>query len=183
MLEIEMKFAVPAAGDLASRLAAMGARQQPILVEVDHYFNAPDRDFATTDEAFRIRRIGSANYLTYKGPRTDRVTKTREEIEVPIGAGDAVAQGVMQLFTRLGYRPVAVVRKERQCFELDRGRFQITVCLDSVDRVGRYAELEILAPQEDLEAAKKVLHALASELGLEMAERRSYLELLLTARG
>ena len=46
----------------------------------DHYFNGHDRDFHQTDEAFRIRRMGEKNFLTYKGPKRDTDTKTRIEI-------------------------------------------------------------------------------------------------------
>ena len=50
-------------------------------------------------------------------------------------------------------------------------------------RVGRFAELEIQAPEEQLDAARTVLLQTAAELGLSASERRSYLELLLAARG
>ena len=76
-------------------------------------FNAPDRDFAQTDEALRIRRVGSFNFLTYKGPKQDRQTKTRTEIEVALAPGPEAAEAMSQLVTRLGYRPVAVVAKTR----------------------------------------------------------------------
>ncbi len=150
--------------------------------EADHYFNAPDRDFARTDEALRLRRIGSANRVTYKGPKRDAQTKTRTEIEVPLAKGDQAAEDFSRLLTHLGYRPVAVVRKQRRIFHLNRAGFALEVCLDEVDDVGRYAELEIVAPEEQLAAARDVVMALAAEWGLGPTERRSYLELLLETR-
>ena len=53
------------------------------------------------------------------------------------------------------------------------------VCLDEVKDLGRFVELEILAPEERLDEAKKVVQTAASELGVTDSERRSYLELLL----
>jgi adenylate cyclase class 2 len=179
MLEVEMKFSGVAFGPLERRLAEWDARPEPPRHDADHYFNAPDRDFARTDEALRLRRIGSANFVTYKGPKRDATTKTRTEIEVPLAEGDRAAEDFIRLLTHLGYRPVAVVRKRRRVYHLQRGGFPVEICLDEVDRLGQFAELEVQAPKEQLEAARAVLQQLAAELGLTANERRSYLELLL----
>jgi adenylate cyclase class 2 len=183
MLEIEMKFPVPDLASLEQRLRQGGAAADAPRRDADHYFNAPDRDFARTDEALRLRRIGPANFVTYKGPKTDAQTKTRTEVEVPLAEGDTAAEDFSRLLVYLGYRPVAVVRKQRVIFHLQREEFALEVCLDDVEGVGHYAELEILAPPEQLEPARRVLLAVAGELGLTASERRSYLELLLAARG
>jgi predicted adenylyl cyclase CyaB len=57
------------------------------------------------------------------------------------------------------------------------------ICLDEVEEVGKYVELEILASAESLNQAKAVLFQTAHELGLQNLERTSYLELLLKKRG
>jgi adenylate cyclase class 2 len=182
MMEVEMKFPVADFSPLERKLAARGARPLKSRREEDHYFNAPDRDFARTDEALRLRRVGSANFLTYKGPKQDPQTKTRTEIEVPLAPGQEAAEAMTQLVAHLGYRPVAVVLKTRRVFRKNKEGFDLEICLDEVTDVGRFAELEILAPDDRLEAARKVLLAEAAELGLSDSERRSYLELLLENR-
>ncbi len=183
MLEVEMKFPAPDAAALTQRLAEWGAVADPPRTDADHYFNAPDRDFARTDEALRLRRIGPANFVTYKGPKRDAQTKTRTEVEVPLAEGDAVAADFARLLTHLGYRPVAVVRKRRQVHHLERGGFPVEVCVDEVEGVGRFAELEILVPEDRLNEARTVLQETAAALGLSGSERRSYLELLLEKQG
>lgn len=70
MLEIEQKFRLTGNEPIEAGIAEMGAITLGEIMEEDHYFNAPDRDFAKTGEAFRIRRIGEKNFLTYKGPKT-----------------------------------------------------------------------------------------------------------------
>ena len=55
--------------------------------------------------------------------------------------------------------------------------------LDEVDGVGRYAELEVVAPEERAEAAKAAVLSAAAEFGLTQSERRSYLQLLLEKQG
>ena len=179
MLEVEMKFRVADWTEIAAKLAAAGAVPEPMREDTDHYFNAPDRDFAQTDEAVRLRRIGIQNYLTYKGPKIDTLTKSRPEIELRLADGAQVAADSVRFLSSLGYRPVAVVSKMRQVFTFERGGFQLSACLDDVGAVGRYVELEILADESRYEAAREVLLKTVAEFGLTDHERRSYLRLLL----
>jgi adenylate cyclase class 2 len=183
MLEIEQKFARADFTAIERRLAEWGARPGEEHDEADHYFNAPDRDFARTDEAFRLRRVGPANFLTYKGPKHPGAVKIRTELEIPLRDGDEAAGQFTQMLGHLGYRPVAVVRKHRRTYHLERGGFALQVCLDEVERLGRFAEVEIVAPEERMAEARAVLADTAAALGLTDLERRSYLNLLLTALG
>jgi adenylate cyclase, class 2 len=183
MLEIEAKFPVDDHGPIESLLRDWGATIDGVREDADHYFNAPDRDFAKTDEALRIRSIGPANCVTYKGPKIDAQTKTRTEIEVPLADGPATRDEFGRLLTHLGYRPVTIVRKRRVIAHLAREGFALEVCLDTVAEVGRFVEVEIMAPPESLDAARTLLLRVASELGLKAQERRSYLEMLLKSRG
>jgi adenylate cyclase, class 2 len=183
MLEVEMKFPVADFASLERRLAALPAQETGSREDLDLYFNAPDRDFAKTDEAFRLRRFGAVNFLTYKGPKLDAQTKTRTEIEISLAEGDETAGDCTRLLTHLGYRPVGEVRKKRRRYHLKRAGFATEVTLDEVEGLGCYVELEIVAPEENLEPARQALLDLAATLGLTHSERRSYLELLLTRRG
>ncbi|HEY7330091.1 MAG TPA: class IV adenylate cyclase [Gemmataceae bacterium] len=183
MLEIEQKFANADFAAIEKRLNEWEARLGEEHSEADHYFNAPDRDFARTDEAFRLRRIGSANFLTYKGPKHPGAVKVRTELEIPLRDGEEAADQIMRMLGHLGYRDVAVVRKQRRTYHLERGGFALAVCLDEVEKLGRFAEVEIVAPDERVDAARSVLANTAAELGLTNLEQRSYLNLLLTAQG
>lgn len=182
MLEIEMKFSVTDFEPVRKALEAWQARPEPAIDEADHYFNAPDRDFARTDEAFRLRRIGARNLITYKGPKQPGPAKTRTEIEVPLEEGNAAADGFCQLLQKLGYRPSAIVRKRRTIWHFQREGFDLQACLDEVQEVGRFVEIEIVAPPEQRAAAEQLLQRIAGELGLRQSERRSYLEMLLARR-
>jgi adenylate cyclase, class 2 len=183
MLEIEQKFSGVDFADLATRLAKLGARPEEPQVEADQYLNGPDRDFKATGEAFRLRRVGGTALLTYKGPKLPDAVKVRVELEVPLAAGDTPADDCLVLLKHLGYRPVAVVRKLRRSFHLEHNGFAVTVCLDDVDGVGRFAEVEVLAPEDRIAAASTAVTELATALGLTTVERRSYLGLLLLAQG
>lgn len=179
MLEIEMKFAVADFSPVITRLGEWGAVPAAAHDEADHYYNAPDRDFGQTDEALRLRRIGTANHITYKGPKEPGPTKTRAEIEVALADGNAAAEGFLRILERLGYRATAVVCKRRTDYSLNRGGFDMHVCLDEVDRIGRFVEVEIVADPKDRDAAQKTLQETARELGLDRYEPRSYLRMTL----
>jgi adenylate cyclase class 2 len=178
-LEVELKFRVSDWGPVVQKLTAWGATAAPPRKDTDHYFNAPDRDFAQTDEAVRVRRIGPVNLLTYKGAKIDTATKSRPEIELKLSDGPATAADAVRFLSALGYRPVAVVSKTRQVYSFDRDGYHVEVCLDDVGAVGKYVEVEIQAPPEGFEAAKVALLRVAADLGLSDQERRSYLRLLL----
>lgn len=183
MLEIELKCPVANFDDVRQRLAEWGAAADDPIEEADHYYNAPDRDFARTDEAFRLRRVGAANRLTYKGPRQAGPAKSRTEIEVGLASGAETATQLCQLVEHLGYRPVAVVHKRRTCYHVRRDGHDLHVSCDEVATVGRFVEVEIIAAEDEKARAEAVLLAAAHALGLGAPERRSYLELLLAGRG
>jgi adenylate cyclase class 2 len=180
---MEMKFAVADFDAIVQRLAQWGARAGEPLDEADHYFNAPDRDFAKTDEAFRLRRIADRNRITYKGPKQGGPAKTRTEVELAIDSGADAADAFCRLVVHLGYRPVAIVRKRRIPYHFDRGGFALEVCCDDVEQLGRFVEVEIVAPPEQRTAAETVLGAVAGQLGLQGPEKRAYLQMLLARRG
>jgi adenylate cyclase class 2 len=180
--EVEQKFRVRDAQELLARLERHAVRWGALEVQVDRYYAHPARDFAKTDEALRIRRIGAANFVTYKGPKLDAQTKTRRELELPLAPGDAGAADFAELLEVLSFKPVAEVRKHRRNGEITWQGRSVEVALDQVDEVGSFAELEILADAAEVEAAKACLASLAGELDLNVSERHSYLELLLATR-
>lgn len=177
--EVEQKFAVEDAAALRQALDAAGTQWQEPQTQADHYWNHPARDFADTDEALRLRQVGTQNCITYKGPRIDSATKTRREIELPLAEGANVPEQFGEILAALGFRPVAVVRKRREPGIIPWPGQPIHVAFDSVEQVGQFVELELVTEQAGLEQAKASVQALAAHLRLQKPERRSYLELLL----
>ena len=183
MLEIELKFRCPDSDAVERQLKAMGISLATQTQEIDHYFRPPDRDFAVTGEAFRLRRVGETNAFTYKGPkRKDTTVKVRTEVELPIQGGGQGADRAIALVTGLGYEPVAVVKKSRKSFHTIKDRFEVTMTLDDCGGVGRFAEIEILAEEADRERAEAVVRSFAAQLGLTDIEPRSYLRMTLDAK-
>ncbi len=177
--EVEQKFAAPNAADVEQRVRSLGGEFSEPVEQVDRYFAHPVRDFAKTDEAFRIRRIGEENRITYKGPKLDATTKTRREIELPFASGATAAEDLSLLLNALGFQRVAEVHKHRRSARFTWRGFEVEAALDDVHRLGQFVELELSADDQSLDAARDCLAALENELGLVNPERRSYLELLL----
>jgi adenylate cyclase class 2 len=182
MLEVEQKFAVPSFSAIEAQLRERGVHLSSPIAQADRYFSHPSRDFAQTDEALRIRQVGDDNRITYKGPKLDKLTKTRREIELPLAPGAARGDEYAELLQALSFTPVAVVRKTRRIGELHYQGFCVEIALDDVESVGTFVELEISADESSLDAARTALLALANDLGLRDVERRSYLEMLLHGR-
>src|SRR5918998_918084 len=85
--EVELKYRTDDHIGLAEKLAALGAAASAPVSQEDVYLSHPARDFAATNEALRLRRVGKSNRITYKGARRTGPTKTREEIEIPFAEG------------------------------------------------------------------------------------------------
>ncbi len=178
--EVEIKFRVSDPRELADRLAAMGLPRGPEVEHEDLYLAHPSRDFARTDEAVRLRRVGDSNAITYKGPKRGGPTKTREEIEVPFQEGAEGLAGMATVFERLGFRPVAKVSKRRTTFTVERVGRRILVVINRAGDLGTFAEVETIArDDEGLAEAQQAVITLAHALGLSEVEPRSYLRMTL----
>lgn len=169
MLEIEAKAAVENIEEVEQKVLEAGGKYIRTETQKDIYFAHPSRDFVDTDEALRIRAVGKERILTYKGPKIDELTKTREEIEIKLEDAAPMAE----MLNRLGFTEVASVVKTRSHYTLG----DYMVAIDEVDGLGHFIEIEKHAdsyrPEELVEMLKS--------LGIEESrmERKSYLELLL----
>jgi adenylate cyclase, class 2 len=184
--EVEQKYRCNDLDRVRERLLALGAAAGESAEQSDCYFKHPVRDFAKTDEAFRLRRVGDRNFLTYKGPKIDATTKSRHEEEVRLADGESAHRTCAAILRHLGFESVAEVNKRRRTLQLERDGLSVEAALDEVERVGSFVELEISVDaanddKAEIETAKRVLADLAKQLGLGPPERRSYLELLLLA--
>jgi adenylate cyclase class 2 len=177
--EVELKFPLIDTDRLIAALKDLGAKPEAALVQCDRYFAHPSRDFAKTNEAFRIRQSGDQTRLTYKGPLLDATTKTRREVELSLADGKKTADDMAEMLNLLGFKEVRAVRKTRTPYHLQWQGRDMEVTLDDVDGLGWYLEIETLADDSDRAAAQDAILSLAKHWNLENPERRSYLTMIL----
>lgn len=188
MYEVELKFHVADAAALERQLADLGGRFASPIEQIDRYFAHPARDFAVTDEALRLRRVGDDVAITWKGPRLGVGAKTREELELGVAAvtspaGTASGSDTIDRWTTLlealGFRQVREVAKRRRPVRVAWNGVEIEAAVDHVAGIGDFVELELLAEADGISQATEQLESLAAALGCTHPERRSYLELML----
>lgn len=177
--EVELKFPLVDKDRLLTALKDLKAKADAELIQCDRYFAHPARDFAQTNEAFRIRQSGDNTKLTYKGPLLDAATKTRRELELSLADGQKTALDMAEMLTLLGFKEVRAVRKRRTPYHLSWQGRDMEVTLDHVEGLGWYLEIETLAEDSDRTAAQDAILSLAKHWDLENSERRSYLTMIL----
>lgn len=165
MYEIEIKSRVSDLGEIENRIRKLGGEFKNEIFQYDFYFQHPCRDFKETDEALRIRKEGDEVFITYKGPKIDKETKTREEIEIKTD------EKIIDMLEGLGFTLAGTVKKTRKNYILN----GLGISLDSVENLGYFVEIETSG---DLESGKEKILNLARMLGLKDFERRSYFEMI-----
>ncbi|MDD3469596.1 MAG: class IV adenylate cyclase [Thermoguttaceae bacterium] len=188
MLEVEVKYPVDDLAALRRTFEERCVATFYTVEEIDSYYNAPDRDFAVTDEAFRIRqRLVDGRwslFLTYKGPKIDPATKTRREIDLPLTIASDALSRMRELFESLGYRPAGEVRKIRQKAKIVWLDTPLEISLDTLPQLqargerGTFCELEIIAAADDLRQARSKIFELAKRVALPLPEAQSRLSYL-----
>jgi len=173
-VEVEVKFKVDDDAKIKKRLNALGAKYLKTVIEYDHYYQHPCKNFKESDEALRVRVYDSKCELTYKGPRVSDKAKAREEISVDVSHFEKLDM----ILIRLGFRRIATVIKKRSIYLL--GDFKVSI--DKVRDLGIFVEIEYIKPvgQQYLQEVINKLKKVAKELGVKGPSiLKSYLELLL----
>ena len=176
MIEVEVKAKIDNFEDIKAKLKQINAVKTKTEIQIDRYFNSPVKDFAKSDEALRIRETKTEDshnlFITYKGPKIDSKSKTREEVEMKIEDSAKCSR----IFENLGFNEVRTVKKNREYYRLD--NFEIS--LDDVEGLEPYMEIEIeLEDGCDYNEAQDKIFKLFEDLGIRDGfERTSYLELL-----
>ncbi|MDY6866212.1 MAG: class IV adenylate cyclase [Halobacteriota archaeon] len=176
MIEVEVKVRLSHDG-IETEIDDIGAKFSGSEEQIDVYYGAPHRDFSATDEALRIRTVTSESIskdiITYKGPKIDSESKTREEVEV--GIEDKVEMD--RMLTLLGFSKVYEVSKTRRNYRIG----DIMISLDDVKGLGSFMEVETTSDEAALLSKKEKVFSILNALGYDKVDviRTSYLELLL----
>ena len=167
--EIEIKLPLKNLKETLKFLTDQGFQETAQIQEEDTYFNSVYHDVKKRDEALRIRtstdcKSGiSKTQINFKGPKLETEVSDAEVLK--------------NILIHLDFSPVASVMKMRKYMKC--GRF--TACLDQVEGLGDFLELEVIAEQES--ERKEILSKmedLLAILGYHMSDtvQTSYLSML-----
>ncbi len=146
--EIEAKVRISDVAAVERAIADLGADYGGAWVEIDAFFDHPDRRLFEGDSALRLRvsqpldetarRLQRAVLLTYKGPREPGRLKVRPEHQVDIPDPAAMRE----ILRGLNYSEAFSYEKRRR-----RWRFQgAEITIDELPLLGFFVEVE--APNE-----------------------------------
>jgi adenylate cyclase class 2 len=175
--EIELKYAVADVPQLLVKLGQFGLCFGEAVEEYDTFYQHPVKDYVATDECLRIRLRAGEYRITYKGPKVDRETKTRREIELFLTDNAKIARQWDHLLQALGFRVAAELKKTRRSASLVYQEQKYELSLDHIDGLGDFIELETTADTTQLDEARRRIKSLAATLELTQPITTSYLEL------
>ena len=162
-IEAEIKIPVADIETVREALVEVGATTvHPMAREINLLLDTGDGHLQEAGNILRLRRYGSQNILTFKGPAVYHGSvKERPEHETEIEN----AERMLEILDHLGLRAVARYEKDREMWLVD----EISVVVDHTP-MGDFVEVE--GPRDRLQTA-------ARSLGLDpsTAVRGSYLSL------
>lgn len=194
MFEVEIKVRIPNPNLIREKFTENNGVYKFSLLHEDTYYNMPIglRDFKSTDEALRLRKSTKFNkiqdynnnqkteyFITYKGRKIDKFTKTRKEIDIRIGE----INKMKELLKLLGFQEVLTIIKERELHKFQFKNLQIEALIDYLPALKQhFIEVEHLSESsEQIDDSREVLFDFLSLFGIKREEsiRKSYLELII----
>lgn len=180
MIEVEIKILIQNKENIIAKLEELGFVMSSSVEELDRYFDNEVHQIRGADQALRVRTVRNllsekeASCITFKGKKLDAISVTREELETTVED----PQTAVKILEALGFSVMPpVVRKYRREYTWN----HITACIDVVDGLGDFLELETMVPEDqDRDTALEVLQTLMDKLGVSMKDttRNSYLSML-----
>ena len=163
MKEIEVKAIVRDSALLAAKLSELGVRLSDPIVQRDVVYFPKGIPFESQSraKALRIRESNGKYLFTYKVPLANNLDKLEHES----GIDNPQAMGAIceELGFELKFRISKVRRKgEHRGYE---------ICVDEVDELGSYIEVEKLSEDGDSEKIQDEIFAFMQTLGIEPGDR------------
>ena len=174
MIEVETKLKIDCTEHIEERIKELIGEYKGEKTEIDLYFDHPNMQILSGGRALRVRDADGKYRLTYKGPKKDDETTSREEIEIGIES----ASEMIKILDELGFYELCQVKKLRKTYHLE----DLIITLDNVTDLGAFIEVEGKASNDQKFKAKKdEIFKLLKKLGLSTSaiSQRSYLEMLL----
>ncbi len=160
MREIELKYRVEDLEALVLALKARGIELSESVFQDDQAYAPAGWQFGDSKlgvSFLRLRTVQGRHYFTLKRPADNAQDCLEYETQV------TDRQAMHHAALHMGYRPTVRIAKTRRMATLD----NCTLCIDEVEGVGGFLELERMAPDRaDAQAIQADLAAFVSSLGI-----------------
>lgn len=159
-VEVEVRFRLLDERHALHQLRNVGVRFGKASLQDDQAYAPEEWSYALSRISVtfaRLRTSGGRHLFTVKRPVTD--VRTCIEHECFVSDREAMHEAILLM----GFRPTIQIRKQRALAR--RGEF--TFCLDEVDGLGRFLEVERVASiDDDAEAVRREIEAFVAYAGL-----------------
>ena len=170
MIEVEIKAKIANKAKMMEKLEEQKAIKINTVKQTDYiYLKREVIGFEITegDPVIRIRKENDRIFFTLKKKAKDNISN----IELETIVDDEKVWS--QILVEMGYKEVVCVKKHRTNYIVE----DITVCMDEVEKLGDFIEIEQMVEQEELEQeARKKIEELCSilEIKKEEIENKKY---------
>lgn len=172
-LEVEHKYrldpaAIPA---IEAKLPAMGFKRVATENAKDIYFCDKHGHLKARKIVVRIREENGVITLDTKMPLNAERNKS-ERIEKNYSFSGAGVAEITELLTTLNLEVVCTVIKERMPWETYKDDSRLRVCIDKVETLGTFVEIEVAAAMGTCaDDAHKLLNEVLEKLGQHLGEQ------------
>ncbi len=163
MREIELKFKVENLEGIISQLESFGCKIGTPIFQNDRIF-VEDLNNVESKEGsvwLRLRKLNDKIELNYK--KQGAIKAESQEIEFEVSSYEKAND----LLTALGFKPWVQVNKVRRYTKYK----DCNICIDQVERLGNFVELELLIEEQDDINYEEKLFTIASELNIDLSYR------------
>lgn len=165
MYEHEIKHTLKNAAEVAEKLNELDGFDCIEETQLDMYFTPFHVNFLEEKpitEWFRVRKTETGAELCYKNWGKEKGTCCLEH-EVVVSD----CETILAILSKLGFREIIKVDKKRRTWRKN----DLSISIDSVDRLGMFIEIEIVTSSSDSAEALRILEAQLESLGAEVGER------------
>ncbi|OGG44785.1 hypothetical protein A2841_02310 [Candidatus Kaiserbacteria bacterium RIFCSPHIGHO2_01_FULL_48_10] len=164
MQEIEAKAKVNSPQELISKLEGLGCKLSDPIIQKDRIF-VPQGVVAIPvpngTNVLRIREQNDHYLFTLKQPISNQLDCIEHELTIDN------PKTMVSIIELLGFHEISSVsKKRRKCKYQD-----IEICLDEVDQLGTYIEVEKMTEKEKGVAVQKELFSFLQKLGISETDR------------
>ena len=163
MREIECKFQIQDKKELLNRLKEKGCSLEKEITQKDTIFVQDIKDTESKPNSIwlRVRKTNNTIELNYK--KQSKKKSESKEIEFQVNDYDKA----IEFLIALGFQKWVEVQKKRITTTYQ----NFNICIDEVERLGAFVEIEILVSENDNIDYEPIIMSVAKELQIDTKKR------------